>query len=35
MRTANLRIISIDEKEDFHLKEPVNLFHKIIEENLT
>jgi hypothetical protein len=29
----NLRIISIDENEDFQLKGPVNIFNKIIQEN--
>ena len=33
MRIPNLRIIGIDENEDFQLKEPVNIFNKIIEEN--
>ena len=33
MRRPNLRIISIDENEDFQLKGPVNIFTKIIEEN--
>jgi hypothetical protein len=33
MRRSNLRIIGIDENEDFHLKGPVNMFNKIIEEN--
>ena len=33
MRRQNLRIIGIDENEDFHLKGPVNIFEKIIEEN--
>jgi hypothetical protein len=33
MRKPNLRIIGIDEKEDFQLKGPVNIFNKIIEEN--
>jgi hypothetical protein len=33
MRRPNLRIIGIDENEDFQLKEPVNIFNKIIEEN--
>jgi hypothetical protein len=33
MRRTNLRIIGIREKEDFHLKGPVNIFNKIIEEN--
>ena len=30
MRRPNLRIIGIDEKEDFQLKGPVNIFNKII-----
>jgi hypothetical protein len=33
MRRPNLRIVSIDENEDFQLKGPVNIFNKIIEEN--
>jgi hypothetical protein len=33
MRRPNLRIICIDENEDFQLKGPVNIFNKIIEEN--
>ena len=33
MRRLTLRIIGIDEKEDFQLKGPVNIFNKIIEEN--
>jgi hypothetical protein len=33
MRRLNLRIIGIDENEDFQLKEPVNIFNKIIGEN--
>jgi hypothetical protein len=33
MRSPNLRIIGIDEKEDFQLKGPVNIFNKNIEEN--
>jgi chromosome segregation ATPase len=32
MRRPNLRIISIDEKEDFQRKGPVNIFNKIIDE---
>ena len=32
MRRTNLRIIGIDENEDFQLKGPVNIF-KFIEEN--
>jgi hypothetical protein len=34
MRRPNLRIIGVDENEDFQLKGPVNIFNKIIEENL-
>jgi hypothetical protein len=33
MRRPNLRIIGIEESEDFQLKGPVNIFNKIIEEN--
>jgi hypothetical protein len=33
MRRPNLRIMSIDENEDFQCKGPVNIFNKIIEEN--
>jgi hypothetical protein len=33
MRRPNLRIIGIDENEDFQTKGPVNIFNKIIEEN--
>ena len=33
MRSPNLRIIGIDENEDFQIKVPVNIFNKIIEEN--
>jgi hypothetical protein len=33
MRRPNLRLIGIEEKEDFQLKGPVNIFNKIIEEN--
>jgi hypothetical protein len=33
MRRPNLRIIGIEEKEDFQLKGPVTIFNKIIEEN--
>ena len=29
----NLQIIGVDENEDFQLKEPANIFNKIIEEN--
>jgi hypothetical protein len=34
MRRPNLRIIGIDEKDKFQLKGPVNIFNKIIEENV-
>jgi hypothetical protein len=34
MRRPNLKIIGIDEEEDFQFKEPVNIFNKIIEENV-
>jgi hypothetical protein len=34
MRRPNLRIIGVDENEDFQLKGPANIFNKIIEENL-
>jgi hypothetical protein len=33
MKRPKLRIIGIDENEDFQLKGPVNVFNKIIEEN--
>ena len=33
MRRPNLWIIGVDENEDFQLKEPANIFNKIIEEN--
>jgi hypothetical protein len=33
MRRPNLRIIGVDENEDFQLKRPANIFNKIIEEN--
>ena len=33
MRRPNLRIIGVDENEDFQLKGPENIFNKIIEEN--
>ena len=33
MRRPNLRIIGINENEDFQLKGPVNIFNKIIDEN--
>jgi hypothetical protein len=33
IRRPNLRIIDIDENEDFQIKGTVNIFNKIIEEN--
>jgi hypothetical protein len=33
MKRPNLRLIGIDENEDFQLKRPVNILNKIIEEN--
>jgi hypothetical protein len=33
MRKPNLRIIGIEQTEDFQLKGSVNIFNKIIEEN--
>ena len=33
MRKPNLRIISVEEREEFQLKGPKNIFNKIIEEN--
>jgi hypothetical protein len=33
MRRPNLRIIGVDENEDFQLKGPTNIFNKIIGEN--
>jgi hypothetical protein len=33
MRRPNLRIIGVDENEDFQLKGTANIFNKIIEEN--
>jgi hypothetical protein len=33
MRRPNLGIIGVDEKEEFELKEPANIFNKIIKEN--
>jgi hypothetical protein len=33
MRRPNLRIVGIEESEDSQIKEPVNIFNKIIEEN--
>jgi DNA repair exonuclease SbcCD ATPase subunit len=35
MRIPNLRIIGVDENEDFQLKGPGNIFNKIIEENFS
>ena len=35
MIKPNLRIVGIEEIEDFQLKGPVNIFNKIIEENFT
>jgi hypothetical protein len=35
MKRPNLRIIGTDEKENFQLKGPVNIFNKIIEENFS
>jgi hypothetical protein len=32
MRKPNLRIMGLDENEDFQLKGPVNIFNKIVEE---
>ena len=32
-RRPNLQIIGVDVNEDFQLKEPANIFNKIIEEN--
>jgi hypothetical protein len=32
-RRPKLRVIGLDENEDFQLKGPVNIFNKIIEEN--
>jgi predicted nucleic acid-binding Zn-ribbon protein len=32
-RRPNLKLIAMDENEDFQLKGPVNIFDKIIEEN--
>jgi hypothetical protein len=34
-RRLNLRIIGIDEKKEFQLKGPVNIFDKIIRENFS
>jgi hypothetical protein len=33
MRRPNVRLIGIEESEDSHLKGPVSIFKKIIEEN--
>jgi hypothetical protein len=33
MRRPNLRMICIDEKEDFQFKGPIIIFNKVIEEN--
>jgi hypothetical protein len=33
MKRPNLRIVGIEENEDFQFKGPVNVFNKIIEEN--
>jgi hypothetical protein len=35
MRRPNLRIIGVDENEDFPLKGPANILNKIIEENFS
>jgi hypothetical protein len=32
MVRPNLRIIGIDENEDFQLKEPINIFNQVLEE---
>jgi hypothetical protein len=34
MKRPILRIIGVDENEDFQLKGPVNIFNKVIEENI-
>jgi hypothetical protein len=34
MRRPNIRIIGIDENENVQLKRSVNIFNKIIEENI-
>jgi hypothetical protein len=34
MSRPNLRIIGLDKEEDFQLKGPVNIFNKIIRENI-
>jgi hypothetical protein len=33
MRRPNLRIIGVDENEDFQIKGPANIFNKIMKEN--
>ena len=33
MKRPNLKIIGIEKSKDLHLKGPVNIFNKIIEEN--
>ena len=33
MRRPKIRIIGLDENEDFQLKGPANIFNKIIDEN--
>ena len=35
VRRPNLRIIGVDENEDFQFKRSVNIFNKIIEENVS
>ena len=34
MRRPNIRIIGVEEREDFQLKGPVNILNKIIKENI-
>jgi hypothetical protein len=34
MRSPNLRTVGIEESKDSHLKRPINIFNKIIEENI-
>jgi hypothetical protein len=34
MRRPNLRIIGVEESKDSQVKGPINIFNKIIEENL-
>jgi hypothetical protein len=34
IRRLNIRIIGIDENEDFQIKGPANIFNKSIEENI-